>query len=591
MTRTIVFAWLLIASMTAWSQEAPAPKWVAKQQKAIVAIITYDKNNELLHEGTGAVISADGIVIADYALFKGACRAICVDQGGTQYNVERILGADESYNAIRFKVNAKKLATVPIATSTAGQPGTATYALGFTKAKVTICPAALIEKKDLVKESTVGGEDPDAPAYAYYTLNRAFPEQQTGQLLFDNEGKLLGIILSPIGNKSYAIDANFARNLSIKAIQTKSASLALSNVNIRRGLPETMEEALVYIYFQSRTANNDDYLDMLNLFIDTYPQNAEGYERRATPLTDLHRFDEADKDLQTYLRLAADKAQAAANVAQAIYTKLVYQPEPAYEKWNYDTAIGYIDQAIGTASQAVATAASDSARTVADALLLQYRLQKAQMLMGKKDERGALLIYDEVNAGPHRSAATFYAASMAHEAAGDSLDVCIALMDSAVACFTDPLPQEAANYIMRRGQLYNAAGQYRKAAADYDQYCYLYNNRVSASFYYDRSQIELKARLYQQALEDIDRAIKLQPQEPLYYVEKSAMQLRFNMIDECIASAEQCLRLDGNMPDAYRIMGYALLQKGEKDKARYNLEKAIELGDETAKTIIETYLK
>lgn len=573
---SLLALWLLgLAPVAALAQEreAAAPKWAAKAQKAIVSVLTYDKNNELLRSGTGVYVGGDGTAIADYALFRGAHSGVVVDQGGRRAPVERVLGADDAYGVVLFSVGVKKTPALPAASPARAGEGARVYALGFSKGRVATCPSATIEKKDVVEEK-----------YAYYTLSPAFDDKYTGAALFAEDGSLLGLVQSPIGGRSYAMDAGFGKDLSIAAIQTKSASRALGNIFLRKGLPKTVEEALVYLYFKSRSADNEEYLDLLDLFVQTYPSNAEGYYRRATPLADLHRFDEADSDLQAYLRLADDKSAAHAKVAQVMYTKLLYQPEPKYDKWTYDLAIAHIDQAIGE-TQAVAGDGDAEAR------VLGYRLEKAQMLVAKKDYRAALAIYDEVNAGPHRAPATYYAASLAHEAAGDSLAVQIEMMDSALALFPAPVPKEAAGYVMRRGQLYAAAGKYRHAVLDYNQYCYLSNNKVNANFYYDRSQLEVKARMFQQALDDIGLAIQHAPQEPLYLVEKSAILLRVNMLDECVAAARQCLALDGEMPDAYRIMGYALIQKGEKAQARECLEKAVSLGDETARELIETYLK
>ena len=116
------------------------------------------------------------------------------------------------------------------------------------------------------------------------------------------------------------------------------------------------------------------------------------------------------------------------------------------------------------------------------------------------------------------------------------------------------------------------------------------NNQVSPVFYYERSQIEVNARMLQQALEDINKAIELAPREPLYHVERGAIAVRANMFDECIQSCQTALQLNPNIIDAYRILGYAQLQKGDKESARQNLQKAIDMGDEAAKMLLNTYL-
>ena len=560
--------------------EEAAPKWTAKAQKAVVSVLTYDQKKELLHSGTGAFIQSDGTAIAPYSLFRGAYSAQVVDMSGNKYPVERILGASDTYGMVKFKTAHRKAPALDLPATSAGTDGGKVYALGYSKIKPAVCPATTILKKDMVEGN-----------YAYYTLAQPLDSKHEGDVLFDANGQLAGLVLPSIGGKGYAIDARLSAELNIKAIQSKLSGLALQNIHMPKALPDTPEEALVYLYFQSRTAGNDEYLDMLNLFVSTYPSNAEGYYRRATPLLDLHRFDDAAADLDTYLKLAADKMVAHSNVAQTITSKLLYQPEPAYDKWNFDLALDHVNQALALAGQRCAQAATDSMRQMAEADLLEYKLQKAQVLMGKKDDRGAIEIYDEINAGPYRSATTFLAASLAHEAAGDSLSEQIAMMDSAIACFYQPLPRDAANYVMRRAKLLAAANLYRKSVLDFNTYATLMGSQLNDAFYYDRAMVELDGRMFQQALDDLDEAIRQNPKESLYYVEKSAILLRVNELDKCVEAARQCIELDQSNSDAFRILGYALLQKGDKNGARKNLEQAKALGDDSAEKIIQEYLE
>lgn len=570
----------LCSLVAAQGNDVAAPKWTAKAQKSIVALIAYDRNNEMLHEGTATYISNDGVAVTDYATLRNAYSAVVVDADGRKSNVVRILGADETYGVVKFLTDNRKSTPLPLAATTDGATGTTAYALPYYKGKRTTCPAAQIEKKDAVEGN-----------YAYYTLNAAFAQTCNGAPLLSSRGELLGIVQSPFGGKSYATDARFAQSLSIAAIQSKSATLALDNIHMPKGLPDSKEESLVYLYFKSRSADNDEYIDLLNLFVATYPDVAEGYLRRATPLIDLQQFDNADRDLQTYLRLASDKAAAHASVADVIYTKLRYQPTPEYPAWTYDIAVSHIDQSISATQAHLAAATTDSLRNAIDANLLKYQLQKALILTAKQDDSGAIAIYDDINNGPHRSPATLYASSMAHQARGDSLSLCIQLLDSAIALFPTPKPQEAANYYLRRAELLAACNRNRESVADYNQFCYLNNNNVTPAFYYERFAVEKQGRMYQQALDDINLAIDGAPREPFYRLEKSGLLLIVNQLDECIATARECLALDPNNADALRIMGYAQLQQGDRTAARSTLQRAVDLGDEGAREIIDTYLK
>lgn len=572
---------LMAVAVMAYGQEAPAPKWLSKAQKSIVSVITYDKNREKLHEGCGFIVSTDGAVISTYNTFKEAYSGVVADAGGNKYDVERILGANDLYGLVRFRISNKKTTPVTFASSTASNRGMDVLAIGYTKGKVNVVPKAAIEKKDMVSDGK----------YAYYTVTTEFDGKQEGNGLFNTKGELLGIILSSVDKKSGAIDGTMGRDLTLEALQNRSQSMAFNKIYIKKGIPETPEEALVYLYLKSRSADNDEYMDLVNLFIETFPENAEGYLRRATPLIDLHRFDEAERDLETYLKLVADKNQGHASVAKTIYTKLLYMPEPAYDKWTYPVALEHVDQAIAGMKSDVEQETKEEMKVMKENTLYETILLKAQMLSSSGDHRGSLAIYDEMNSGKYKGPGTFYAASMEHQLAGDTIDIQLAMMDSCMAQFPDSLPADAATFVMRRAKLYNTAGQYRKAVADYNTFYEMNKGQVSHTFYYDRSQIELQGRMYQQALDDINKAVEMAPNSPLYLVEKSAMHLRVSQLDECIAAAEKCISLSQQYPDAYRILGYAQIQKGDKVSARKNLEKAKELGDETAQELMDKFLK
>ena len=562
-------------SAIAFAQLQPAPKFAAKAQKAIVSVNTYDKKGDLMKSGVAFYIGPNGEAIADYALFKGASKAIVVDADGKQNEVECILGADDTYSIVRFRVNVKGNASVaPV--KYMQSVGTTVYALNFSKEKITVCPVATIASLD-----SINGK------YAYYKFSNDMGNQYVGGPVFNSGGELIGILHSALGQgnalNSYALDIRYRLELKISAIQSRSASMALASINIPKGLPDTMEECLVYAYFKSRTAGNDEYLDLMNRFVATYPQCAEAYYRRSVPLTDLYRFDEADADLQKYLSLVDDKAVANHNVAQAIYNKVHFIPEQPYEKWTPELALDYVNKAIE-----LETAAN---RAESPANLIKSRELKAQILMKLKDYAGAIAMYEQLNQGENKSPAYFYAMSIAKEQRGDSVDVIVADLDSAVAMFPEPLPSDAAPFVLHRGQVKANAGRYRAAVADYNQYVYLMNSKVSDVFYYDRSQIESNARMYQQAIDDLNTAISMAPGNAVYYVEKAALCLRVNMIDECISACNSALAIRDDITTAYRIRGYAEIQKKDLKAARASLQKAIDMGDEAAAELMKTYIK
>ena len=546
------------------------PKFLSKVQKGIISINTYDKQGNLLRQGTGFYIGTNGEAMASYNIFKNAYKATAIDANGNQLEVDYVLGADDTYSVVRFHVNVKGNAVLTAATTP--QPiGTQFYAVGYANKGTSPCDNAAVTDTAMIQGK-----------YIYYGLAKNFDSKLIGSPVFNESGNVVGILHPTIGTKSYVLDIRFRELLKIEAIPSRSASTALGNIFIPKGLPDTQEEALVYLYFKAKNASNEEYMDMINRFVASYPQNAEGYLRRSTPLIDLMRFDEADNDLQKYLSLVEDKAAGNFNVASIIYDKLLLQPEPAYSKWTWDVALQYVDKAISLNE----TRPSGEEQKTND---YKYKILKAQLLDGKKDFNSSLAIYEALHKERSNIPSLYYAISVAREGRGDSLSAVIEPLDSAIAMFGTPVPYEAADYIIRRGQIYANSEKYREAVQDYNQYCYLLNNKVSAVFYYERSQIEVNARMFQQALDDINKAIEMSPQVPLYHVEKAAIAIRVNLLDDCIQACQNAISLNPNIIDAYRILGYAQLQKGEKEHAKTNLQKAVDMGDEGAKKILETY--
>ncbi len=580
MKKLLFFSISLLVSVMCKAQDAATPSWYKKVQKSIVSVIAYNQNQEMIHEGVGYVVSADGVVISDYETFRDAYSAVVVDMKGKKSNVLRILGADNLYGLVKFNIDNNKTTPLTIASPTVVNRGNKIYSIGYFANKPNVVPLSTIEKKELVESK-----------YGYYTASTEFDGKQVGRGAFTDTGELIGIIMSSVGGKSGVVDASMAKSLSMAAIQTRNAALALNFIHIKKALPDNAEESLVYLFFRQKTADDAEYIDLCDQFVEKFPDNAEGYYRRATPLIDLHRFDEADKCLKKHIELSTDKSTSYSKVADVIYTKLLYQPEPAYDKWNYDTALSYVDKAIAELEPQISSEMDSVKRLAVIRQKVDHQILKSKILSSKGDYRGAIAIYDEINNGPFRGPAIFMASSLQHGLAGDSLDVQIALLDSAIAEFQEPLPADAAPYVMQRALLYESGGQYRKAVADFNKFLYLKNNKVSDQFYYDRCVLETNARMFQQAIEDINMAVSMKPENPEYLLEKSSLHLRVSQIDESIDAARKCINLKPDMAQAYRLLGYALIQKGDNAGARENLEKAKSLGDESAQEIMDKYLK
>ena len=165
----------------------------------------------------------------------------------------------------------------------------------------------------------------------------------------------------------------------------------------------------------------------------------------------------------------------------------------------------------------------------------------------------------------------------------------LALMDSTINTFSKPYLKEAAPYLWARAQARRNAGKYRDAITDMNDYEELMKATINDNFYYVRHQTEIEGRLYQQALNDINRAIQMNPQEILYYAEKASLEVRVGLYDQAIQTAQECIQIDSENSDGYLFLGLAQCLKGQKAEGIANLQKAKDLGDSQAEALIEKY--
>ena len=170
----------------------------------------------------------------------------------------------------------------------------------------------------------------------------------------------------------------------------------------------------------------------------------------------------------------------------------------------------------------------------------------------------------------------------------DPKEVLIAL-DSCIALCPQPITADMAPYLLERAQMNMNAEQYRPAMLDYDAYFNAVNGKVNDVFYYYREQAALKAKQFQRALDDIAKAIELNPEDLSYRAEQAVINLRVGRYDEAVKLLNELLKLDPNYGEAYRLLGICHVQLKNKAEACRNFAKAKELGDANVDVLIQKH--
>ena len=549
---------------------AQTPKWVEKAKRAVFSVVTYDKNDKMLNTGNGFFVSEDGLALSDYTLFKGAERAVVITSEGKQMPVSLILGANDMYDVIKFRVaiTEKKVPALIVA-KTAPAVGADAWMLPYSTQKSIACVTGKVKEV-----SKVAGE------YHYYTLGMQMKDKMVSCPVMNAEGQVFGIAQKSSGidtvTTCYAAGAAFAMAQKISALSLGDA--ALKKIGIRKGLPETEDQALVYLFMASSSLSGDDYEKLLDDFIRQFPANADGYLRRANYYAakgkdDQAWYDKAVADFNQALKVAQKKDDVYYNIGKLMYAYQLSKPEKTYKDWTYDTALQNVRQAIAI-----------------DPLPIYIQME-GDILFAQQDYAGALAAYEKVNASNIASPATFFSAAKTKELAkGDPKEV-VALMDSCIARCPQPITADFAPYLLERAQMNMNADQPRNAMLDYDAYHTAVKGEVNDVFYYYREQAALKARQFQRALDDIVKAIEMNPTDLTYQAEHAVVNLRVGRYEEAIQILNNILKADPKYAEAYRLLGLCQIQLKKTDEACGNFKKAKELGDPNVDELITKYCK
>ncbi|MBR4363354.1 MAG: serine protease [Prevotella sp.] len=531
------------------------PKWAGKAAKSVFTLKTFKQDGSLLASGNGFFIGNEGEAVSNFSPFVGASRAVIIDASGKEMKVECITGANDLYDVARFRVSGK-VSGLPVATTTT--TGSTAWVLPYSANKSARSQQGTIEKID------------KAGDYDYYTLAMQMPENTVGCPLLNENGEAIGIMQLSVGdsNKSYAIAVQFALGLKITGLSFNEQ--VYKSTSVKKDLPNELEQAIVALYVSGPQMTKESYREMIDDFIRKFPTAADGYTYRAQEEVNDNLFDDADRDMQQAVKMASKKDEAHFSFAKLIFQKEIFKNDRTYSGWTLDKAIAEADEAYRINP------------------LSSYLELKGRILFAQKKYAEAYDVYQRLTTSDLNASEMFFNASRCKEMLGDHTAQ-LALLDSTINRTSRPFTRETAAYLFIRAQAYEGQEKYRQAISDYNEYEQVMRSSLNGQFYYIRSQAEVKARLFQQALNDLSKAIELEPRNTLFLAEKASLEVRVNLSDAAIETAQKLIVIDSQLSDGYLFLGIAQCQKGQKTEGLRNLQKAKELGNPQADKLITKY--
>jgi len=550
--RTLILAISLVFGVSTSLFAQPAA--VKKAADAAFTLTTFKADGSILATSNGVCISTDGIAVSPWKPFIGADKAVIVDSKGQKHDVECLLGANEIYDIAKFQVSGKTAAAPLATTVSAGD-------------EVWLTP---ILKSGNAEKANVTSVEKFMDRYNYAILSSSATDKMNGVPVFDEKGQVIGLY-NKSGDSQSSTDANYAKDFVLKGLSQNDVTLRQSDIRI--GLPNTLEEAVVALMLSSEKPANI-HEAIVNEFITKFPQSNDGYYALANIQIAKGEVANADKTMQTAIGKVTAKDEAHYNFARLIYRNAFI---PEFEE--KAKAIGWtLDKALDEVQKAQSAKANDA-----------YRHLQAQITYAKGDYAKAYTDFEALTKTKFNNPELYLEMAQSRQHLGGTDQEILDLLNKSIELCDTPYVSTSAPYFYTRGQQLEKMGEYRKAVQDYYTYEYFNQGRLGAAFYYMREQCEVKGRMWQQALQDILVASRLDPKEALYPTEAGSLLLRLNKLDAAMSAAQQAIQLDDAQPDAYLILGIAQCESKQKESGIKNIQKAKELGNTQADTFLQKY--
>ena len=326
------------------------PGAVKKAADAAFTLTTFKADGSILGTSNGVCISTDGVAVSPWKPFIGADKAVIIDAKGQKHEVECLLGANEIYDIVKFQVSGKTTAAPLVTTVSVGD-----------EAWITPMP-----KSGNAEKADVSSVEKFMDKYNYTILKSSATDKLNGAPVFNAKGQVIGLFNSA-GESQSSTDANYAKDFVVKGLSQNDITLRQSNIRI--GLPNTVEEAVVALMLSSEKPTNI-HEAIVNEFITKFPQANDGYYALANIQVAKGEFANADKTMQTAISKVTAKDEAHYNFARLIYRNALIQEFAEKTK-----SVGWtLDKALDEIKKAETTKANDA-----------YRHLQAQIIYAKGD--------------------------------------------------------------------------------------------------------------------------------------------------------------------------------------------------------------
>lgn len=281
MMRIILFKMFILFVLTSNAQiQSKLPQLIKKVDPSVVKIYTIDSKNDYESQGSGVIISNNGICVSNYHVFIGAKKAIAITASGKEFAITKILDYSKQNDLIKFKLDIGAEITAPAAlNSLLPQKGVEVFAVGYPN-------GFRIQGESTLSTGIISGIREENGEKIIQT-STPFTHGSSGGGLFDGTGKLVGITSGTFSDEVKDRHANLNKVIPVTLINklTRNLNLTLSMFyeNIKND-ENFIKGMIAYESLDFETA-----ADFFTAHIQDYPEDATAWFRLGNSFHQLGR--------------------------------------------------------------------------------------------------------------------------------------------------------------------------------------------------------------------------------------------------------------------------------------------------------------
>lgn len=253
---------------------------IKKVDPSVVKIYTINGRNEFESQGSGVIISKDGVCISNYHVLVGAKKAIIITASGKRFDISKVLDYSKSFDLIKFKIELGSQITSPVSINIElPAKGSNVFAVGYpngfnvegesTLSTGIISGIRVINEEKIIQTST------------------PITHGSSGGGLFDESGKLVGITTGTLAKDLKDRHANMNKVIPAFLIKKLTRNLNLTLGEFYESLKNDEQFIKGMIAYEAR--DFDLASQYFALHLESYPDDAVTWFRLGNSLNQLGR--------------------------------------------------------------------------------------------------------------------------------------------------------------------------------------------------------------------------------------------------------------------------------------------------------------